>query len=140
MIRNSIKIKKDDKVKILAGKDKGKVGKVLKIIGKKNRLLIENINIVKRHTKPNAQNRQGGILESEAPIHWSNVMLMCNKCIEPVLHADSQNRKDCAQHGAGRGDPQYQNHRFGRRGTQTDIRAAAGGHTGQKVNCRFQAA
>jgi len=84
MIRDSIQIKKDDKVKIIAGKDKGKVGKVLKVIRKKNRLLVENINIVKRHTKPNAQNRQGGILESESPIHWSNVMLMCNKCIEPV--------------------------------------------------------
>ncbi|PID40989.1 MAG: 50S ribosomal protein L24 [Proteobacteria bacterium] len=84
MIRDSIHIKKDDKVKVIAGKDKGKVGKVLRVISKKQRLLIENINIVKRHTKPNAQNRQGGILESEAPIHWSNVMLMCNKCIEPV--------------------------------------------------------
>ena len=84
MIKDSIQIKKDDKVKVISGKDKGKVGKVLKVLGKKNRLLVENINIVKRHTKPNAQNRQGGILESEAPIHWSNVMLMCNKCIEPV--------------------------------------------------------
>jgi large subunit ribosomal protein L24 len=84
MIRDSIQIKKDDKVKIIAGKDKGKVGKVLSVNRKKNRLLVENINIVKRHTKPNAQNRQGGILESEAPIHWSNVMLMCSKCIEPV--------------------------------------------------------
>jgi large subunit ribosomal protein L24 len=84
MIRESIQIKKDDKVKVIAGKDKGKVGKVLRVISKKQRLLVENINIVKRHTKPNAQNRQGGILESEAPIHWSNVMLMCNKCIEPV--------------------------------------------------------
>ena len=84
MIRDSIKIKIDDKVKVITGKDKGKVGKVLKVSGKKNRLLVENINVVKRHTKPNAQNRQGGILESEAPIHWSNVMLMCNKCIEPA--------------------------------------------------------
>ena len=84
MIRDSIKIKIDDKVKVIAGKDKGKVGKVLKVNGKKNRLLVENINVVKRHTKPSAQNRQGGILESESLIHWSNVMLMCNKCIEPV--------------------------------------------------------
>jgi len=84
MLRDAIKIKKDDKVKVIAGKDKGKVGKVLKVSGKKNRLLVENINVVKRHTKPSAQNRQGGILESEALIHWSNVMLMCNKCIEPV--------------------------------------------------------
>ncbi|MGD9308689.1 MAG: 50S ribosomal protein L24 [Desulfosarcina sp.] len=79
-----MQIKKDDKVKVIAGKDKGKVGKVLKVNRKKRRLLIENINIVKRHTKPSAQNRQGGILESEAPIDWSNVLLMCNKCIEPV--------------------------------------------------------
>ena len=57
-------VKKDDKVKILAGKDKGKIGKVLKVINKKNRVLVENINIVKRHTKPSAQNRQGGIVES----------------------------------------------------------------------------
>jgi len=84
MIRNTIQLKKDDKVKVIAGKDKGKVGKVLKINKKKSRILVENINIVKRHTKPNAQNRQGGIIESEAPIHWSNVMLMCTKCIEPV--------------------------------------------------------
>ncbi|GAB6907153.1 50S ribosomal subunit protein L24 [Desulfosarcina cetonica] len=84
MMKESIQLKKDDKVKVIAGKDKGKVGKVLKVIQKKNRVLVENINVVKRHTKPNAQNRQGGILESEAPIHWSNVMLMCNKCIEPV--------------------------------------------------------
>ena len=84
MIRDSIQIKKDDKVKVIAGKDKGKVGKVLRVIGKKNRLLVENINVVKRHTKPNAKNRQGGILEGEAPIAVSNVMLMCNKCITPI--------------------------------------------------------
>lgn len=75
--------KKDDKVKILTGKDRGKIGKVLKVDRKKNRILIENVNIVKRHARPSAQNRQGGIIESEAPIHWSNVMLMCNKCVTP---------------------------------------------------------
>ena len=84
MTRNTCKIKKDDKVKIVAGKDNGKIGKVLKVLRTKNRILVENINIVKRHTKPNAQTRQGGIIESEAPIHWSNVMLMCNKCIKPA--------------------------------------------------------
>ena len=59
-------------------------GKVLGIKKKSNRLLIENINIVKRHTRPSATQRQGGIVESEAPIHWSNVMLMCSKCVTPV--------------------------------------------------------
>ncbi len=84
MVRTKCHIKKDDKVKVLAGKDKGKIGKVLKVDRKKQRILIENINIIKRHTRPTAQNRQGGIVESEAPLHSSNVMLMCNKCIKPA--------------------------------------------------------
>jgi large subunit ribosomal protein L24 len=84
MERNKCHLRKDDKVKVLAGKDKGKVGKVLKVLRKKERVLVENINTMKRHTRPSAQNRQGGIIESEAPIHWSNVQLMCNKCITPV--------------------------------------------------------
>ena len=81
---NAIKIKKDDKVKIVAGKDKGKIGKVLKIEKKDNRILVENINMTKRHSKPTAQNRQGGIIEQEAPIWAANVMLMCNKCMMPI--------------------------------------------------------
>jgi large subunit ribosomal protein L24 len=81
MLNSPFKIKKNDKVKILTGKDSGKIGKVLKVDRKHHRLLIENINVVKRHTRPSAQNRQGGIVESEAPIHCSNVMLMCNKCM-----------------------------------------------------------
>ncbi|MDD3991341.1 MAG: 50S ribosomal protein L24 [Desulfobacterales bacterium] len=84
MYRDKCKLKKDDKVKVIAGKDAGKIGKVLRVDRKKDRVLVENINIVKRHVKPSAQNRQGGIVESEAPIHWSNVMLMCNKCMAPV--------------------------------------------------------
>ena len=77
-------IKKDDKVKVITGKDKGKIGKVLKVVKKKNRILVENINMVKRHSRPSAKNKQGGIVEGEAAIHRSNVMLMCNKCITPV--------------------------------------------------------
>jgi large subunit ribosomal protein L24 len=84
MAQNKWHIKKDDKVKVLVGKDRGKIGKVLGIKKKSNRLLVENINIVKRHTRPSATQRQGGIVESEAPIHWSNVMLMCSKCVTPV--------------------------------------------------------
>ena len=82
MMKSTFHIKKDDKVKVIAGKDKGKIGKVLRVIHGKNRILIENINIVKRHSRPTAQNRQGGIVESEAPIHFSNIMLMCNKCMQ----------------------------------------------------------
>lgn len=84
MSKNRCHIKKDDKVKIIAGKDAGKIGKVIKVIRKNKRVLVENINIVKRHTKPDASNRQGGIVEAEAPLHWSNVMLMCNKCLAQV--------------------------------------------------------
>ena len=78
------RIQQGDEVVVIAGKDKGKIGKVLKIYGKKDRVLVENVNIVKRHTRPSGSSRQGGIVESEAPIHWSNVMLMCNKCITPA--------------------------------------------------------
>ena len=74
-------IKKDDKVKILAGRDRGKIGKVLKVIKKKESALVEKINIVKRHTKPIAKDRHGEIVEVEAPIHLSNIMLMCNRCM-----------------------------------------------------------
>ena len=84
MLRDKSHIKKDDKVKIIAGKDKGKIGKVLRVDRKKDRILVENINIIKRHTRPTAKNRQGGIVESEATVPWSNVMLMCSKCLSPV--------------------------------------------------------
>ncbi len=77
-------LKKDDKVKVLTGKDRGKIGKVLKIDRKKSRLLIENVNIVKRHTRPDAKAKQGGIVEAEAPIQIANVMLMCSKCVKPT--------------------------------------------------------
>ena len=84
MLRYKSNIKKDDKVKVLSCKDSGKIGKVLKVDRKTQRVLVENINMVKRHSRPTAQNRQGGIIEGEAPIHSSNLMLMCNKCIKPV--------------------------------------------------------
>jgi large subunit ribosomal protein L24 len=83
-MRNKCRIKKDDKVKVITGKDKGKIGKVLKVVRKKDRILVENINVVKRHSKPTAKQRQGGIVEIESPVHWSNLMLMCNKCLKPV--------------------------------------------------------
>ncbi len=84
MLQKKIQIKKDDKVKVITGKDKGKIGKVLKVDKKKNRLLIEKINLIKRHAKPSAKNRQGGIVEGEAPVVISNVMIMCNKCVNPT--------------------------------------------------------
>ncbi len=73
-------VKKNDNVIILAGKDKGKIGKVLQVITKKDRVLVEKLNMVKRHQRPTEQNRTGGIVEKEAPIHVSNVALYCDYC------------------------------------------------------------
>jgi len=84
MMANKCYIKKEDKVKVIAGKDKGKIGKVLNVNRKNSRVLVEKINIVKRHSKPTSQNKQGGIVEKEMPIQWSNVMVMCNKCVAPA--------------------------------------------------------
>jgi large subunit ribosomal protein L24 len=77
-------VRKGDTVVVIAGKDRGKSGKVLQVSRENLRVRVEKINIIKRHTKPNQQNRQGGILEREAPIHLSNVMLYCTACQKPV--------------------------------------------------------
>jgi len=66
-------IKKGDLVKVISGKEKGKTGKVLRILSAKDRVVIENLNMIKRHTKPTASNRQGGIVQEEGSIHLSNV-------------------------------------------------------------------
>ena len=78
------KIRKDDKVIVLAGKERGKIGTILKIDPEKERVIIEKINMVKKHAKPSAQTAQGGIIEKEAPLTISNVMIVCNKCTEPT--------------------------------------------------------
>ena len=69
-------IKKNDTVVVLAGEDKGKTGKVLKVLVEKNRALVEGVNMVSKSTKPSAQNPQGGIVKQEAPIHISNLSLI----------------------------------------------------------------
>jgi large subunit ribosomal protein L24 len=70
----SMKIKKDDLVKVIAGKDKGKEGKVIAVDHKKGTVLVEGVNMITKHTKPSAQNQAGGIINQEAPIDASNVM------------------------------------------------------------------
>ena len=67
--------KKGDKVNVIAGKDKGKSGKILEVLRKENKVVVEGINIVKKHQKPTAMNQTGGIVEKEHPIHVSNVMI-----------------------------------------------------------------
>jgi large subunit ribosomal protein L24 len=84
MKHQGLNIKKNDTVTVIAGKDKGKNGKVLRVIPKKDRVIVEKINMIKRHMKPNQQTRQGGILEKESPIHVSNLMLICSKCTDPT--------------------------------------------------------
>lgn len=84
MLKKHPILKKNDKVIILSGKEKGKIGAVLKVDKEKERVIVEKINIVKRHTKPSAVSTQGGIVEKEAPIHISNLMIICNKCAEPT--------------------------------------------------------
>jgi large subunit ribosomal protein L24 len=79
-----VRIKKEDKVKIITGKDRGKIGKVIRVDNKKNRLLVEKANMIKRHVKPSVKNPQGGIIEGEGPIHWSNVMIICSSCLKPA--------------------------------------------------------
>jgi len=73
-------IRKNDLVQVIAGKEKGKTGKVMKILKKKNLVLVEKVNFIKRHSRPSARTRQGGIIQKEAPIHVSNVLLVCPKC------------------------------------------------------------
>ena len=84
MQKERLRIKKEDKVKVIAGKDRGKIGKVIRVDPKKHRVLVENVNMIKRHLRPGPKSRQGGIVESEGLIHWSNVMIMCSKCVAPV--------------------------------------------------------
>lgn len=83
-MKTACRIKKNDKVKIIAGKEKGKIGKVLKIIHKTRRLIVENANMVKRHTRAGGPSRQGGIIEKESPLDFSNVMLICDKCMQNI--------------------------------------------------------
>ncbi len=79
-----MKIRKEDKVMVISGNFAGKTGKVLKVFPQKNRIIIEGVNLRKRHTKPNQQNPQGGIIEQEAPIDVSNVMIIDPKTNEPT--------------------------------------------------------
>ena len=79
---SSMHVKKGDTVKILSGKDKGKTGEILRSIPQRQRVVVEKCNMVKKAMRPTQQNPQGGIMSVEAPIHVSNVMLICPSCKE----------------------------------------------------------
>jgi large subunit ribosomal protein L24 len=78
--RNKLSLRKDDLVEVIAGRDKGKTGRILSIHPAAGRVTVEKVNLVKRHVKPSQKYPQGGILEKEIPIHYSNVLLVCPKC------------------------------------------------------------
>ena len=78
-------IRKNDNVLVITGKDRGKRGRVLRVLPDKNRLIIEGVNLIKRHTKPNPQKQiKGGVVEREAALHASNVQLVCPECSKPT--------------------------------------------------------
>ena len=90
MAATKLKIKKDDNVQVIAGKDAGKTGKVLRVLPEENRVLVEKLNMIKRHTKPRPAPRAsgqqvipGGVIEREAPLPISNVQLVCPACGKP---------------------------------------------------------
>ena len=84
MAETTFHIRKNDIVRVMVGKEKGKVGRVLMVDREAARVIVEKINMVKRHAKPGKTNPQGGIIEKEAPLAYSNIMIMCDKCNRPT--------------------------------------------------------
>ena len=98
-------VRKGDQVVVIAGKEKGKRGRVLRLLTAKGRVVIERVNLVKRHTKPTQRNPRGGILEKEAGVEASNVALWCGKCVAPrrARHEHNEGQKKrrvCVKCGA----------------------------------------
>ena len=95
-----MRVRKNDQVLVLAGNYRGKKGKVLKVFPEKNRVIVEGVNYIKKHSRPTQQNPQGGIIEKEGAIHVSNVMVICPKCNTPskmgheVVFDETRNRKN----------------------------------------------
>lgn len=102
---NKMSIKKDDTVIVLSGKDKGKKGKVLEVMPRDRKVIVEKINVVSRHTKPRREGEEGGIIKKEAPIYACKVMRVCPKCNKPTrparkLQADGKKVRVCKKCGA----------------------------------------
>ena len=84
MAKTGTKVKKNDTVVVISGKEKGKKGRVLKIFPAENRLVVEKVNFVKRHKRPTQKQRKGGIIEKEGPLYLCKVMVFCKKCDKPT--------------------------------------------------------
>ena len=95
-----MRIKKGDAVVVIAGDDKGKTGKVLKLFPRENRAIVEGINFIKRHTRPTQRKSKGGIVEKEGPVDLSNLKVYCSKCSSPtkvgfkILEEKKEGKKD----------------------------------------------
>ena len=103
------RIKKNDTVMVIAGRERGKTGKVLKVIPASGRVIIERLNIVKRHSKPRGAASPGGIMEKEAPLQIANVMFFCERCNAPVrlgikIAADGEHNRVCRRCGEAVGN------------------------------------
>ena len=83
-ITRKLRLKKGDTVIVLSGDDRGKKGKILRIDRQRNFAIVEKVNFIKKHSRPRKQGDQGGIIEKEAPVHISNLKLVCPKCGEPT--------------------------------------------------------
>lgn len=99
-----MQIRKNDSVMIIAGRERGKTGKVLRVIPDKDAAIIERVNLIKRHSRPKGPQQPGGIVEKEASIHASNLMIMCDKCNAPVrigrkILADGKKIRICRRCG-----------------------------------------
>ena len=102
---NKIHVKEKDTVIVLTGKDAGKSGKVLKVMKEDERVLIEGVNMATKHKKPRGRYQQGGIVHQEAPVHASNVMLVCGDCKQPTkvireVLASGEKIRKCRKCGA----------------------------------------
>jgi large subunit ribosomal protein L24 len=98
----SIKVKKNDRVRILHGKDNGKTGKVLHVDTKNSTVIVEGLNLVKKTRRPDQKNQKGGIIDIEAPVHISNLMVVCPKCgkamrVRKRRLTDGKNVRICGQ-------------------------------------------
>ena len=99
-----MKFRKDDMVKIISGKDRGKVGRVLRVYPKNNRAIVEGTNLVKKHLRPSAKQQKGGIIDREAPIDYSNLQIFCSRCSRPTrvgkrLLSDGSKERYCKKCG-----------------------------------------
>lgn len=98
------KIRKEDVVRVIRGNDRGKEGEVLKVLPKESRIIVKGVNMLTRHQRPTARQREGGIIEREGPIHISNVLLICPECDRPTRVGfklrEGEKLRACKQCGA----------------------------------------